>query len=335
LIDLGHDVEVIDYQCSFFNEQYKKYSLTNLPNAKKFASILIHNGNVKYNGHNFDKFVEDNIPTSVNAYTPSDIDNIDGLYEIFITGSDQVWSPYCSGFDKTYFLDFVKKSKKCAYSASFGVDTINLNFQSDYKNLFSDFSNVTLREESGKKLFQNLTGREENVTLDPTLLLDSSEWQYLVNDKYKNKKFLLVYMIAESRNTLKLASSIAEERGLEVIYLSDRLFKRSCVTTLSQTSVEDWLSLFFYADTIVTNSFHGIAYSINFNKNFYVQFLPGRAKTNTRITNILNCFGLDSRLLPSKATNVKFCNITNYDEINLRLMKLRRESILALESFFA
>ncbi|QQX81805.1 polysaccharide pyruvyl transferase family protein [Shewanella sp. KX20019] len=330
---LGYQVEVVDYQCEFFKEQYKEYSLFNLPKIKMLLSILVYNGNVKYNGVNFERFVEQYLPITSVSYSKESIKSIDDEYDILLTGSDQVWSPFCSAFDTTYFLDFSNQTKKCAYAASFGVDSIDTKFDKDYTELFKDFSNVSLREESGASIYKSFTGKEEPVVLDPTLLLGEQDWQELIVDEYKNRKYVLVYMIAESKNTLSIAKSIAKEKGLEVIYISDRLFKRNGVITLSKVKVTDWISLFYYAEYIVTNSFHGIAFSIVFKKDFYVQFLPGRAKTNTRISTILNKFDLGNRLLNSDVSDVSdvsFTSIQNYSEVTKELNNLRLESLNVL-----
>lgn len=330
---LGYQVEVVDYQCKYFKEQYKQYSLTNLPKLKKLLAILVYNGNVKYNGANFDSFVEQYLPITSVTYSKESIKKIDGEYDLFLTGSDQVWSPFCSGFDTTYFLDFSNQTKKCAYAASFGVDSIDMKFNKDYTELFGGFSNVSLREESGASIYQGFTGKEEPVVLDPTLLLGENDWQELIVDEYKNRKYVLVYMIAESKNTLSMAKSLAKEKGLEVIYISDRLYKRNGITNLSKVKVTDWVSLFYHAEYVVTNSFHGIAFSINFKKEFYVQFLPGRAKTNTRISTILNKFDLDERLLSSDVSDISdisFSLIDNYGEITEKLNELRSMSLNVL-----
>lgn len=327
---LGHEVKVIDYSCEFFNKQYKKYSLTNLPSLKKMAAIALYNGNVKYNGDNFNEFVKERLPLT-ETYTKSNLHSLDGEYDVFLTGSDQVWSPFCSGFDRTYFLDFVNSSRKCAYAASFGVSSIPDSYTKTYQELLRDFEYVTVREKSGVELFNRFTGRNADVTLDPTLLLNKSEWAELVHRKYANRKYVLVYMIAESKNTLALARSIGKKNNLEVIYITDRLFKRKDVTTLSKNSVEDWLSLFYCAEYIVTNSFHGIAFSINFNKDFYVQFLPGKAKTNTRIENILQEFNLIDRLLDPEVTDITPEKVGDYPSINIKLDEHRVHSTSRLK----
>jgi len=332
---IGHEVKVIDYKCQFIEKQYKKITFKNIPKLKKLASILIHNGNTIHNGANFECFVKNYISTTDRTYSNyDDLVNVNADFDLFITGSDQVWSPYCSGFDTSYFLDFVSDDrKKNAYAASFGVESIDDKLVGKYKELISSFNSISVRESTGKKIVSSLVNRDVPIVLDPTLLLNKSDWINIVNDKFKSRKYILLYMIAESKGTIELAKSIGEKLGLEVIYISDRLFKRKGVTTLSGLSVNDWLSLFYHANYIVTNSFHGVAFSINFNKDFYVQFLPGRAKTNTRIENIMENYGLMERLLNSKTTSLsEYPSINNYSSINEVLDKSRDMSLLYLSS---
>ncbi|MEZ8650765.1 polysaccharide pyruvyl transferase family protein [Vibrio splendidus] len=328
LHDLGYESEVLDYRCAFLEKQYRKKSITNLPTLRELAVMIIKNGNAKNNQDNFRLFMENEMTVSPRAYTDQNIGQSNQSYDKFIVGSDQVWSYFCSGFDQRYFLDFVQdNTKKISYAASFGVDSIPNELQDVYFPLISSFNKISVREEQAKSLVSQVAKRDSEVVLDPTLLLDKKSWSSLASGKFKNRKYVLLYMIAESKSTIDFAKNKAKENGCEVIYISDRLFKKRGVTTISKVPVYDWIDLFLNADFVVTNSFHGLAFSINFEKQFYADLLPN-AKVNSRILNILKTFDFENRLISYNKDE----SILDFSDSNKVLDKLRSKSLSFLVS---
>lgn len=328
LHSLGYESEVLDYRCAFLEKQYRKKSIKNLPTFRELAVMIIKNGNAKNNQDNFRLFMENEMTVSREVYTDQNIELSNQSYDKFIVGSDQVWSYFCSGFDKRYFLDFVNDDeKKISYAASFGVDSIPHELKEIYYPLVKSFNRISVREEQAKLLVSQVAQRDSEVVLDPTLLLDKESWSSLASGNFKNRKYILLYMIAESKATIEFAKKKARESGCEVIYISDRLFKKRGITTISKVSVYDWIDLFINADSVVTNSFHGLAFSINFQKEFYADLLPN-AKVNSRILNILKTFDFEGRLI----SEYKGESVLDFTESNRRLNELRKKSLSFLTS---
>lgn len=320
----GYDCEVIDYRCEFLEKQYRKFGIYDLFNPKKIALILLKNIPIRDNTLNFENFRNKHLTLSERIYnSPLDLKESNNIYDVFITGSDQVWSYYCAGFDKSYFLDFVSTvNKKTSYAASFGVTSIPNEYKTDYIELLNEFNSISVREEQGAKLVKELTNENVEVVLDPTLLLSHKQWEKIAVPHIKNKKYILIYLLAESDTLFSFAKKIANEKNLEIIYIHDRLFSKKGVTNLNKVSPEEWLSLFKNAEMIITNSFHGICFSINFNKEFYVEFLPEPAKVNSRLENILKAFDLENRVINS-CTTTKI----DYEKVNKILEEKRRQSL--------
>lgn len=298
---LGAESEVIDYRCQFIENYYKPISFENIPSARKIASIFLRNGRIKDNRSGFDTFINNHLKTSETIYKSKDQlkESVD-KYDMFFTGSDQVWSYITAGFDRAYFLDFVNApKKKSSYAASFGVEKIPDEYKAEYINLISDFSHISVREEQGAHIINELLNIKPQVVLDPTLLLNRDDWSQISSSNKEKEEYLLVYLMAETKGILTLAKQLAKKKNLKIIYLNDRIFKRRGMQNRSRTSVNDWISLFLNASCVVTNSFHGLAFSINFEKEFYVQYLPAPAKVNSRLENALNIFRLRERLVES------------------------------------
>lgn len=307
---MGHECQIIDYRCPFIENHYYKFNLFSLIQIKRIIYTILYNGVLKKNTKGFQKFCEKYLKISNVKYDENTINNIENEYDLFITGSDQVWSPTCAGFDKNYFLNFVKNStKKVSYAASFGVATIPDRFKDDYINLLQSFSHISVRERSGIDIVRKLIKKDATLVMDPTLLLSKQQWkEKLVLNKEKNK-YILIYMISEDKNLIKDAKKFAKNRGLEVRYVHDCIYKTKEVVNLNKVSPNKWVELFYSAEYVFTNSFHGVAFSINFGKQFFVYELQQNTGVNERLYNILDIFNLKNRMVGSHEVGL----ILDYD----------------------
>ena len=149
-----------------------------------------------------------------------------------------------------------------------------------------------------------MINRDVEVVPDPTLLLDKNDWSKLLpSERTIGRQYILLYMMAEDQDLIDEALRIGRETGLNVYYISDCLYKKHDVIYLRKVSPEQWVDLFMNAEYIFTNSFHGVAFSINFKKNFYVKALIQNQKVNSRIFNIMQYYRLKMDSLNVLATN--------------------------------
>ena len=251
----------------------------------------------------------------------------------YITGSDQVWNYRLTDFDKAYFLDFVQdNSKKYSYAASFGFDVIPDEYLEEYKKLLMDFNRISVRENQGAAIIKKLTGKDVPVLLDPTFLKNKNEWLKMIKYKSYSKKYILMYLMVESKTIIEFAKKLSEEKGLELLYICDARNKSiKFAKYLRRVGPEEWINLFLDAEFIITNSFHGIAFSINFNKLFFTELLPEKFKVNSRIKNILDLFKLrDREIVNGKNNNVD--KSIDYNKVNEILEKEKQKSIEYLKS---
>lgn len=326
----GVDCEVIDYRCKFIEDYYVPLWKKFFKSPKRFIASFIFNSDALKSRKVFDGFLNQYVNLSSQQFDSiADLEKITDDFDLFVTGSDQVWNPYCAGFDKAYFLNFVEASrKKVAYAASFGLTELPIEFKDMYRNLLSNFAKISVREEHGKWILDDLSISGARLVQDPTLLITKEDWSVICpSQQLYEDNFILLYLIVEDESIIKFARDLSNATGLRVLYVNDRIFNISGFVNLRNIGVADWVGYFEQATYVVTNSFHGVAFSINMNKQFFYGLLPGNAKVNSRIENIISEFDLSER----NFTSSKSVTSIDFNSINLHLESLRRESIGFLE----
>lgn len=271
----------------------------------------------------------------------SDLQRLNTKIDAFVCGSDQIWAPSC--FDSHYFLDFVSdENKKIAYAPSVGLPSIEDKYiKSQMKQLTKKIGFLSTREESGSKIIADLCDREVKTVLDPTLLLTSNEWKgfYSENSINENKPFLLVYMLGKNEWQWKEIYSIAKKLNLvvRIIPVFEKDLKREgCIK--EAIGPEEFLAYVNNADYICTDSFHGLAFSVNFHKQFTVfeRFKTNdKINQNSRIYNLLDKFNLRSRLFKNKSAYKMLNEKIDYIAVDKRRNVLVNESMEYLKSALA
>lgn len=251
--------------------------------------------------------------------------------DVYVTGSDQVWnSKYNHGVDGSYYLNFAEKgAKKIAFVSSFGRDVLSKEEESQVTPLLREYSYLSIREDSALQILDRM-GLNGICLIDPTLQLNKEEWLNLASKRKVKEKYLLLFLLYnEDNGATEYAARVAKEKHLKLVKLSWELRKPESVDVLfTHRSPETFLSLFANADCIVTNSFHGVAFSINLNRQFV--FVP-RSEFNGRIESLLRLTGLENR----KVQDIKKTDIVNneidYFEVNLKLKREREKAKQFLE----
>ncbi|HBJ04698.1 polysaccharide pyruvyl transferase family protein [Segatella copri] len=339
---LGHDCSIIDYQRP--DERGLKGVLTQVNckagfgnPLKKLAYIAIRYPIEKFALVRFDRMRKKYLKMTSRCSSHVDLKKISA--DAFITGSDQVWGPMMNGvYDSAYFLQFVgKDSRKLAYAASFGKTKFDESTVVAYKKMLSEYDKIAVREKSAVSLLEewglnNCLGQ----VLDPTLLLDMSQWTNLLIkkndfDKYKDLKYILVYQIHNDPKLSGYAKRLAKHTGMELLRVNPMLHqalrggKFICSPDLSE-----FLSLVANASCIVTDSFHGTCFSINFGKQF-IEILPNNA-TGTRNQSILELTGLSDRILCDFNDYSLVDKVIDYSKVNELLEVERRKSLEVIRS---
>ena len=274
-------------------------------------------------------FVDKNISPKTKPYftTVCMEKSCKGKYDVVIVGSDQVWRPMYVPNINDFFLEFIKDKnvRKIAYAASFGTATpeyTDLQKKMCGK-LISEFQAISVREKSALKVIENF-GWQVNcmpqLVLDPTFLLPSKE--YLKHIKLKRCDQIFCYVLDRT------------ERTRELILYAEKLLKLPCYEILKDVneknflkpSIEIWLSNIYNARFILTDSFHGIVFSIIFNKPFAVYVNKDRGAD--RFVSLLSLIGLEDRMINDLSDVDKIINNSiKWDSVNEKLENLRNISI--------
>lgn len=270
------------------------------------------------------KFINDYISVTdpVNKYTKEIIEREKA--DAIIVGSDQVWRAiYNPIVLDDMFLDFAKNLsvRKIAYAASFGIDRLEFTRKQikRYSRLIKKFDFISVREESGVEICKKYFSINAEQVLDPTLLLDKSDYLDICKGiPVNSSKFIYAYILDASLSIKDTIREIANKKNLKVVYTH--------LDTDFQLSIEEWLANFRDAEYIITDSFHGTVFSIIFNKPFYT--ISNNKRGNARIESILSKFGMMSR---QKDFIYNLDYIIDWSCVNLKREELLTVSIKKLK----
>lgn len=249
-------------------------------------------------------------------------------YDIFICGSDQIWNSEAVQIDGKYFADFAEHNKRASYAASFGIERIVENRKNEFKNYLSGMNYISVREDTGVQIVEELINQRVDCHIDPTLLLSSNKWDRLA-DKYQitNKKYVFCYFLGTpAEEILNKVKEYKIEHNINVFSIWNR-----SDGTHNNVGPGEFLSLIRNAEFVLTDSFHGTAFSIIYHKPFYTFSRNGVGESmDTRVISLLNLLGLRKRFKPNNwCLNDSFeVDFQTADDI---LEKERKKAISYLE----
>lgn len=328
ITEMGYEAEIIDY--SFLEEKsylpYKQKSFSSACACILFFHLRKSLYKAFKSFHSIMKFS----PKAFHGI--EDFVNAINEYDVFLVGSDQVWNPFLGIDTNVTLLNFYDKGpKRISYASSFGVSFLPESEEDKYAKALGKFNSLSVREISGQKIVSKLLKKEVPVVLDPTLLLDRFQWKKYEGDYVPNDPYLLIYDMQHTKELINFAVKMAKKRGWKVYALSRVILKNRHVKVLSGISPADFLSLINHAQFIITDSFHGTIFSINYHKEFFVYCGSGGKKLSSRITNILCILNLNNRLLKTFVQNDTLTPI-DYKSIDQKLNQLKYDSLQYLSN---
>jgi hypothetical protein len=255
------------------------------------------------------RFLSENIQTTDFLKSEKDFEKLSRYkFDAYVVGSDQVWRPKYSPRLANHFLGFIDGTvnpKRISYAASFGVDNWEFTPEQtdECRKLLAKFNAVSVREDSAVKLCKQNFGIDATQVLDPTLLVSKEEYIRLVEkDKIPGcNGSLLTYVLDKSPDKQEFIKKIILETGLtEVSIMPKSLFRdagRKKISDCIYPPVTAWLRGFMDAEYVVTDSFHGMAFAIIFNKPFLA--LGNTKRGMTRFSSLVKLFGLEDRIILS------------------------------------
>jgi len=330
---LGYNVEIIDY---ITEQRTNKRLFCDVPEDKKknivykYIYIILRSIFILIDKYNFGKFIKKHLKLTSKKYISiSDLEKDIPKADVYIAGSDQIWnSIYNEGIDRGFFLDFIKLAPRISFASSFGKTVLDEWEIEETRKYLNKFNALSVREKQAVDII-NKMGMKAVCILDPTLQLPKEEWLKLASKRLVKNNYLLLYLLWEDNGATELARKIADEKGLILVKVSWEKRKPCMVDKLmSYRKVEDFLSLINYADIIVTNSFHGLAFSINFNRDFVV--IP-KKDFNSRLESLLEITGLSNRMVRNSDSTCEFSRI-DYKSVNGILDSERKKAKVFLEN---
>lgn len=336
LYNLGHEPITIDFTSEnkstfrgIVRNIIKKYVF-----RRKINSVFGPTEEEKSSiGRETQRFVAQNIKTTQRFRTIKELSYLTSYnFDAYVVGSDQVWRPVYSPGLSAFFLSFLNKNEKVtriSYAASFGTDSCSEYTEEQikkYSDLLGLFDGVSVREDSAVELCNKEFSTSAIQVLDPTLLLNKEEYIDLVSkDKVpENLGDLMVYILDKTPEKQSIIDLVAKEKELTPFSVMP-----SDVSGV-YPPVTSWLQGFKDSEFIVTDSFHGVAFSILFNKPFIA--IGNKYRGVARFTSILKMFGLEGRLISSiNDLDKKIVNeVIDYDKVNTILEDKREMAIFFL-----
>ena len=328
---LGYEVEFVDYypeRMHMFGMlkriKNKSEKLRKSLLLRTIARIIIFPSYLK-RFYVFKKFINTHLKMTPTIYKTSEqLKNNPPKADFYCTGSDQVWNTgWNEKIDKPFFLEFAPSNKKCfSYAASFGKSKLDDWEKEETKKLLSKYNCLAMREKSGVKILEDLGINYGINVLDPTLLLNKEEWNSLISEKYKNKKYIFMYNINRNVKLDEYAKKLSKIKKMPIVTVSYQFhdcFKFGKVKV--NPKVEEFLSLIANAEYILTDSFHCTAFSINFNKNVLVAYPE---KFSTRLASIVEITGLSNRVIDDY-NDLSICEREiNFKKANEKLIEQRK-----------
>lgn len=309
----GYEVEVIDYTPQYIRKSYNKSIL------KKIIRPILRYHDFKKSNQVFGNFLNQEVKlTEKRYYTYEELKENPPDCDAYIAGSDQIWN--CNienGKDDAFFLKFVPKDKrKISYAASISMDEIPQNQKYRFKENLKDFNYISVREQTAVKLLKEIGIENVEKVLDPVYLLDIAEWNKVAKNsthELENEKYILAYGFKQQKDLYQYARRLANTRNCK-LYSINTNFEDKFLDVdkyFYNATPYDFVNLVKNAQEVVTNSFHGLSFSIIYNKPVH-QFKKSGTE-NSRMIDLLSELNMSERLV----TNDEFLdNRVSYTKTN-------------------
>lgn len=326
LAQYGHDVKVIDYIPYTFEKKLVNCFITKQP-WRIPSNLLEYLKELKLNA-----FRTKHLNLSRRYHSAEDLQRNPPTYDVYICGSDQIWNPSFTAVGEgkitlNYFLDFGPANvTRVAYAASFGCNQYPEDLLRCVAPVVSKFNAVSVRENSGCQIAYKMGVANVSLMPDPTLLLQANDYEGLLLSPRKIKNnYSFFYALHAGQETIKEIKN----------YFSNHLRRHIIDAGSQRIGIEDWLTFIKNSDFVVTNSYHGVVFSIIFRKPFIAVPVEGvMSGMNDRIYTLLEKIGLQVRMLgcqDENRINDILTQTIEWEEVDKRIASLRKEAFLFFE----
>lgn len=318
----GFETTILNYQ-----PYYSNGALSPKLFVKKIIVNTMFLPNFIRRTKNFNKILKNEKLTK--KYTKiEELQGVEKDYDIVMIGSDQVWNPtYLCGQDSAYYLDFVKEKKKVSYAASVGTQDLSKEQLEDLRNKIQEFSNVSVREEISAEQLKSVGREDATYVLDPVFLFDKSYYSKL-QEKTNREGYVLAYIIHKDPLISEIVDEAAKRLNKKVIQVGGFASKCNYDEFMRDIGPCEFLDLIDNADFIVTNSFHGLAFSHIYHKQFAAVMPHGN---ELRLKNIIETAGTEDHVIKCVEDFEKCLIPIDYEKVDERINAMREQSYKYLD----
>lgn len=331
---MGHDVYMINY---INNRIYENYSLIKIDitnrtflSSIKFLIVKILTLPIRYiRYYKFKNIIRAELQISKKYNSIKKLRKRPPQYDMYVTGSDQVWSiPIVGELSDAYTLNFGNADiKKISYAASIGDILAAEKNKKEFLKKLNSIDKISVREEDAKVFLERTTNKNIDVVLDPTLLIKKEEWDNkLIRLMGNENKYIFAYMVTEDEEYKKIVENLSNKTDLRVIYFNKQEKYKNKLKLASNSDPFEFINLIKNAEFVVTTSFHATVFSVIYSKKFWV--VPHR-KTGNRVKSLLERLQLQNRIVYSaEEFNEKDIEEKiNYKQVNEKLEEEREKSL--------
>ena len=330
---MGNEVNIINLRPHSQKDMYRK----ELPNRGIMRNLMYSTIKAKlYKRYDeYERFINDVLPITKKEYSNTEeLTEICNDYDAFICGSDQIWNPVCPDFETAYYLQFLdsnSKAKKISYAPSFGKHEFDEATRSQINEWAKGFDSISVREQKGKEILNDIDSDKISVVCDPVILLDKKYWDEFAVEPNIKKPYMLVYFLENNHGRKDFIDELSKKLGLKAVVLTEYL-KDIAKPYIKKydASPEEFVGLFKNASFVYTNSFHGTAFATIFNKPFITVINPDQENAinnnDSRKIDYLTKIGLESRLVKNELPRKDEILNINYLESNKKMQEFKDNS---------
>lgn len=248
-------------------------------------------------------------------------------YDLYVTGSDQVWNPQQAYCIEPYFLTFVNNGgKKISYAASIGLKDLLPEEKAKFALWLESYDAIGVREKSAQRLIASFMNKSTVQVLDPTFLLDKESWQKEAVFPTVEKPYILLFSLFTPPNILNFAKRIAEESNKQLIVLAPN--KKEVIKgglLVNDAGPREFLGYFCQADVVITDSFHGTVFSIIMGAGNFFSYIAPNNRRGSRIVDLLKLFQVEDHLLSPELKETVFDLQSHKIDVNALTARIGRE----------
>ena len=350
LIEQGYDCEIIDlhrpvhpdyiYSKKYvdYNGAYKKVQKFKFKSF--FKKYILRRNIPSYRIERMRKFSAFNSQIKLSAAYKSidDLYSNPPVYDIYITGSDQLWNPTQPFCIEPYFLTFVKSPnvKKISYAASIGHDTLNEKEKNDFKRWLLSYNHISVREYEAKRLLESLINKPVSQVSDPTFLLGPDYWRSIAEAPKEDIPYILCFKLNGDCRLANYVVKIGMELKKKVIILTPTEDMLKNCQVVRNAGLEEFLGYIANADMLISDSFHANVFGLLLGVKNLWAYIPPDNHRGSRLYSLFFTFGIQNHFiaqdLSTDAKKLQSCSIDQDKIYNIALSEQKKSSEFLLNA---